>query len=104
MMEFVEMVAVRKAPEDEVAIHLITGTDDTYPDKQQSNLIAVEAAGEAAESSLPGSSTGRTPYTRAISPATQAGKSASIAASTSSRSAKWVMRLASPIGCGLIAR
>ncbi|BCG83586.1 BREX system Lon protease-like protein BrxL [Mesorhizobium sp. 113-3-3] len=48
VMEFVEMVAVRKAPEDEVAIHLITCIDDTYPDKQQSNLIAVGTAGEAA--------------------------------------------------------
>lgn len=48
VMEFIEMVAVRKAPEDEVAVHLITCIDDTYPDKQHSNLIAVEAAGAAA--------------------------------------------------------
>jgi ATP-dependent Lon protease len=48
VMEFIEMVALRKAPEDEVAIHLITCIDETYPDKQQSNLIAVEAAGAAA--------------------------------------------------------
>jgi ATP-dependent Lon protease len=48
LMEFVEMIAVRKAPEDEVAVHLVTCIDDTYPEKQQSNLVAVEAAGAAA--------------------------------------------------------
>lgn len=48
VMEFVEMIALRKAPEDEVAIHLVTCLDDTYPEKQQSNLMAVEAAGAAA--------------------------------------------------------
>lgn len=48
VMEFIEMIAVRKAPEDEVAVHLITCLDDTYPEKQQSNLIAVETAGVAA--------------------------------------------------------
>ncbi|NKL37206.1 BREX system Lon protease-like protein BrxL [Rhizobium leguminosarum bv. viciae] len=48
VMEFIEMVALHKAPEDEVAVHLITCIDETYPDKQQSNLIAVETAGAAA--------------------------------------------------------
>lgn len=48
VMEFVEMIAVRKAPEDEVAVHLVTCLDDNYPEKQQSNLIALEAAGAAA--------------------------------------------------------
>lgn len=48
VMEFVEMIALRKTPEDEVAIHLVTCLDDTYPEKQQSNLMAVEAAGAAA--------------------------------------------------------
>jgi ATP-dependent Lon protease len=48
VMEFVEMIALRKAPEDEVSVHLVTCLDDTYPEKQQSNLIAVEAAGAAA--------------------------------------------------------
>lgn len=48
VMEFIEMIAVRKAPEDEVTVHLITCADDTYPEKQQSNLIAVETAGAAA--------------------------------------------------------
>ena len=48
MMEFIEMIATRKALEDEVAVHLITCRDDTYPDKQQSNLIAIEAAGATA--------------------------------------------------------
>lgn len=48
VMEFIEIIAVRKAPEDEVTVHLITCADDTYPEKQQSNLIAVETAGAAA--------------------------------------------------------
>jgi ATP-dependent Lon protease len=48
MMEFIEMIAIRKAQEDEVAVHLITCPDDTYPDKQQANLIAVESASTAA--------------------------------------------------------
>lgn len=48
VMEFVEMIALRKAPEDEVVVHLVTCLDDMYPEKQQSNLIAVEAAGAAA--------------------------------------------------------
>ncbi|MBR1160616.1 BREX system Lon protease-like protein BrxL [Bradyrhizobium elkanii] len=48
VMEFIEMIAVRKVPEDEVAVHLITCPDETYPEKQQSNLVAVEAAGAAA--------------------------------------------------------
>ncbi|RZN34384.1 BREX system Lon protease-like protein BrxL [Bradyrhizobium sp. Leo121] len=48
LMELIEMIAVRKAPEDEVAVHLITCLDDTYPDKQQANLIAVENASAAA--------------------------------------------------------
>ena len=48
VMEFVEMIAVRKAPEDEVSVHLVTCLDETYPEKQQSNLMAVEAAGSAA--------------------------------------------------------
>lgn len=48
LMEFIEMVAIRKAPEDEVAVHLITCLDENYPEKQQSNLIAVETAGAVA--------------------------------------------------------
>lgn len=48
MMEFIEMIAIRKAQEDEVAVRLITCRDDTYPDKQQANLIAVESASTAA--------------------------------------------------------
>jgi ATP-dependent Lon protease len=42
------MIALRKAPEDEVAVHLITCLADMYPDKQQANLIAVENASTAA--------------------------------------------------------
>ncbi|MVT66121.1 BREX system Lon protease-like protein BrxL [Bradyrhizobium pachyrhizi] len=48
VMEFIEMIAVRKAPEDEITVHLITCADETYPEKQQSNLAAVETAGAAA--------------------------------------------------------
>ena len=48
LMEFVEMVAVRKAPEEEVAVRLITCPDEVYPEKQQANLVAVESACTAA--------------------------------------------------------
>jgi ATP-dependent Lon protease len=48
LMEFIEMVAMHKAPEDEVAVHLITCLDENYPEKQQSNLISVETAGAIA--------------------------------------------------------
>jgi len=44
LMEFVEMVAVCKAPEDEVAVQLITCPDEVHPEKQQANLVAVENA------------------------------------------------------------
>ena len=42
------MIALRKAPEDEISVHLITCVDENYPEKQQSNLLAVESAGAAA--------------------------------------------------------
>lgn len=48
VMELVELIAVRKAPEDEVALHLITGPDDHDPDKQARNLQSVELAAAAA--------------------------------------------------------
>lgn len=48
LMEFIEMIALRKAPEDELSVHLITCADENYPEKQQSNLLAVESAGAAA--------------------------------------------------------
>ncbi|ESQ75034.1 ATP-dependent Lon protease [Asticcacaulis sp. AC402] len=48
MMEFLEMVAVNKSPEDEVSVHLTTCLDDVNPEKQQENLIAVERAIAAA--------------------------------------------------------
>lgn len=48
LMELIEMIAIRKAPEDEISVHLITCVDENYPEKQQSNLIAVESAGAAA--------------------------------------------------------
>ncbi len=43
-MEFMEVIAVNKAPEDEVAVRLITGVDEAYPEKQQSNLNSVKTA------------------------------------------------------------
>ncbi|MET4016639.1 BREX system Lon protease-like protein BrxL [Bradyrhizobium sp. S3.2.12] len=48
LMEFIEMIAARKAPEDEVAVRLITCPDDVYPEKQKTNLTAVESASTAA--------------------------------------------------------
>jgi ATP-dependent Lon protease len=48
LMEFMEMLAVRKAPEDEVAVHLVTCLDEMYPDKQKQNLLAVENASTTA--------------------------------------------------------
>ena len=48
LMEFIEMIAVRKAPEDEVAVRLITCPDEAYPEKQQANLVSVESASTAA--------------------------------------------------------
>lgn len=47
-MEFVETVARRKAPEDEIAIHLITSPDEFNVDKQQSYFTAIESACSAA--------------------------------------------------------
>lgn len=48
LMEFIEMIAVRNAPEEEVAVRLITCPDEAYPEKQQANLMAVESASTAA--------------------------------------------------------
>ena len=48
VMELVELIAVRKAPEDEVALHLVTCPDDHDPDKQARNLQSVEMAAAAA--------------------------------------------------------
>ena len=48
LMEFVEMIAVRKAPEEEVTVRLVTCPDEVYPEKQQANLVAVESACTAA--------------------------------------------------------
>tara|TARA_R110002110_G_scaffold364270_4_gene574104 strand:+ start:4619 stop:6721 length:2103 start_codon:yes stop_codon:yes gene_type:complete len=48
LMEFIEMVAKEKAPEDEVAIHLVTAPDEYNPEKQQENLASVEQASMSA--------------------------------------------------------
>jgi ATP-dependent Lon protease len=44
LMEFIEMIAVRKAPEDEVTVRLKTCIDAQFPEKQGDNLAAVQAA------------------------------------------------------------
>ncbi len=48
LMELVELIAVRKAPEDEITLHLVTCPDDHDPDKQARNLQSVEMAAAAA--------------------------------------------------------
>ncbi|WP_439524663.1 BREX system Lon protease-like protein BrxL [Marivita sp.] len=44
MMEFVEMVIRRKAPEDQVAVHLVTGPDDGNVAQQREFLEAISTA------------------------------------------------------------
>lgn len=44
MMEFVEMVIRRKSPEDQVAIHLVTGPDDGNVEKQRELLESISEA------------------------------------------------------------
>ena len=44
MMEFVEMVIRRKSPEDQVAIHLVTGPDDGNVSKQRELLESIAEA------------------------------------------------------------
>lgn len=44
MMEFVELVIRRKAPEDQVAIHLVTGPDDGNIARQRNLLDSIKAA------------------------------------------------------------
>jgi ATP-dependent Lon protease len=41
LMEFVEMTALRKAPDQQVELHLITAADEFSPDKQAANLSAI---------------------------------------------------------------
>jgi ATP-dependent Lon protease len=42
LMEFIEMIAKNKAPEDEVAVHLITVPNEFSAEKQQEYLASVE--------------------------------------------------------------
>ncbi|MEH6834321.1 BREX system Lon protease-like protein BrxL [Falsihalocynthiibacter arcticus] len=44
MMEFVELVIQRKAPEDQVAVHLVTGPDDGNVQKQRELLESISEA------------------------------------------------------------
>jgi ATP-dependent Lon protease len=44
MMEFVEMVIRRKAPEDQVAVHLVTGPDDGNVSQQRELLESISTA------------------------------------------------------------
>ena len=48
LMEFIEMIARHKAPEDEVKLHLVTGPDEWNSEKQIGNLTAVQEAALAA--------------------------------------------------------
>lgn len=48
LMEFIEMIARHKAPEDEVNLHLVTGPDEWNIDKQKGNLTAAQEAALAA--------------------------------------------------------
>ena len=48
LMEFIEMVAKRKAPEDEVEVNLVTGPDEFNVEKQKANLSAVDEAAATA--------------------------------------------------------
>ena len=48
LMEFVEVVARQKAPDEEVEIHLITCPDDVGAEKQQTYFASIEAACNAA--------------------------------------------------------
>ena len=48
LMEFIEMVAKHKAPEDEVEVHLVTGSDKFNVEKQQENLESVEESAATA--------------------------------------------------------
>jgi ATP-dependent Lon protease len=48
LMEFIEMIASHKAPEDDISVHLITCPDEGYLDKQQANLAAIEKAATGA--------------------------------------------------------
>ena len=48
LMEFIEMIARYKAPEDEVNLHLVTGPDEWNSEKQVDNLTATQEAALAA--------------------------------------------------------
>ena len=49
LMEFVEMIALRKSADQQVELHLVTAADDLYPDKQAANLSAVAQAAAGAD-------------------------------------------------------
>ena len=49
LMEFVEMIALKKSPDQTVEIHLVTAPDELNPDKQASNLSAIEQAAAVAD-------------------------------------------------------
>jgi ATP-dependent Lon protease len=48
LMEFIEMIARHKAPEDELSLHLVTGPDEWNSEKQIGNLTAAQEAALAA--------------------------------------------------------
>ena len=43
-MEFVEMIIRRKAPEDQVIVHLVTGPDDVNVERQRELLVSISDA------------------------------------------------------------
>ncbi len=49
LMEFVEMVALKKSADQQVEIHLVTGADEFNPEKQAANLTAIEQAAAGAD-------------------------------------------------------
>lgn len=44
LMEFIETVVKHKAPEDEIAIHLVTVPDEVRSEQQHANLVSIEEA------------------------------------------------------------
>lgn len=48
LMELVEVLATKKPADQTISLHLITGSDETNPQKQESNLAAIERAAATA--------------------------------------------------------
>ncbi len=48
LMELIEMIAIKKAPEQELAFHLVTGPDDTDRARQEAQLASIAEAAAGA--------------------------------------------------------